>query len=358
MFSGVILLQTLSDVVCSDKMSDRMTTEEIDQILDLHNIYRSFEDSGDMERQIWNDRMESLARVWAANCDFEHPDKSVNKEYDNVGQNLYVTSAKTVDLARPMFQWYDEIKDHNYDTLTCTAGKMCGHYTQLVWAHSRYVGCAYHYCDQLKSATNIPKGILLVCNYAPSGNVKIKGKPLKPYLKGPACSMCSNRAGWCKENLCNWQCSGPGKDCKCAAICYNCGKLDLKTCRCSCSKGWMGADCSVRCQDNMPDYLKKKNAVCNPGPGQSGIPPSHCKKKNIPRICPSMCGVCTKAETPPEPDQCPPVFGIRETHRQEELDAEKSAAAGVIVYSTQAMFTGHHGMMMPTTLLLALIFTQ
>ena len=46
---------------------------------------------------------------------------------------------------------------------------MCGHYTQVVWASSIHIGCAYHWCQPLTGAFS--QATLLVCNYAPAGNL-------------------------------------------------------------------------------------------------------------------------------------------------------------------------------------------
>lgn len=34
-----------------------------------------------------------------------------------------------------------------YATSSCKPGKMCGHYTQMVWKTSTKVGCAYAVCE-------------------------------------------------------------------------------------------------------------------------------------------------------------------------------------------------------------------
>ena len=87
---------------------------------------------------------------------------------------------------------YNEKEHYNFDTRTC-ATKKCGHYTQVVKANSRYVGCAFRRC---------PDKVLTICNYS-AGNLYSS----RPHTKGPACSKCASGAGWCKNKLCNWQCT-------------------------------------------------------------------------------------------------------------------------------------------------------
>jgi len=42
--------------------------------------------------------------------------------------------------------WDGEKSDYTFATRTCASGKVCGHYTQVVWAKSKYLGCGYAYC--------------------------------------------------------------------------------------------------------------------------------------------------------------------------------------------------------------------
>jgi len=104
---------------------------------------------------------------------------------------------------------------------------MCGHYTQVVWAKTRHVGCAIQDCSPLTGAFS--QGTYLVCNYGPAGNYVGQ----KPFLKGAACSKCTSGTSWCNDKgLCNAECNGAGSQCKCAARCHNCATLDRNKCRC------------------------------------------------------------------------------------------------------------------------------
>jgi len=191
-----------------------------------------------------------------------------------------------------------------------------------VWATSSDVGCAVHRCDPLTETTLSP-ATFLVCNYWPAGNYK----DLKPYTKGPACSKCGSGAGWCKDKLCNPECSSGGKGCSCAAICYNCAKMDLKTCRCKCVKGWYGTDCKVRCEDT--------HDMCNANPGW---PPSWCNRDYVQAGCPAMCDLC-KVDPHAEEGLCEPAY---------------APGADTDYNSAQTTFTKNHQSMM---ILLMVIIT-
>ncbi|BFG42190.1 hypothetical protein CerSpe_284640 [Prunus speciosa] len=56
-----------------------------------------------------------------------------------------------------------EKPNYDYNSNTCAAGKVCGHYTQVVWRNSVRLGCAKARC------TN--GGTFIGCNYDPRGNI-------------------------------------------------------------------------------------------------------------------------------------------------------------------------------------------
>ncbi|XP_022960609.1 pathogenesis-related protein PRB1-3-like [Cucurbita moschata] len=60
--------------------------------------------------------------------------------------------------------WVDEKQFYDYATNSCDSGKVCGHYTQVVWRNSIRIGCARVEC-------NNARGVLITCNYDPYGNV-------------------------------------------------------------------------------------------------------------------------------------------------------------------------------------------
>ena len=275
-----------------------LTTQQMQEIVDVHNELRAVEGSSDMELMTWNNFLASLAEGWAAGCDWKHgqPPLGDNPQYSAIGQNLFATTGSRINLTSAVANaWVKNEKPYyDYDTLECADGEVCGHYTQVVWATSRHVGCAYQLCRPLAGlGSAYSSALYLVCNYGPAGNYG----GTKPFAKGPACSKCGTGAGWCKNGLCNSACSSPGQDCSCAAHCYNCAELDLNTCRCLCADGWRGTDCSVRCEDT--------HRYCNVSPGW---PPSTCGTDYVQRNCPAMCKLCT-ADPDAVADKCEPVYG-------------------------------------------------
>jgi len=285
----------------------RTLTEKLkSDIINKHNELRAREGASNMEYMMWKESLAAAAADKVAQCVWRHgsrplPGAIYESNFTAYGQNLFTKINGRINVVGSIHKWYDQKPDFDYEKLACTAGKVCKFYTQLVWATSRQVGCAHHYCKTVVN-TRFRDVEFLACNYLPAGNFE----GLKPFKKGPACSQCEGGAGWCKDKLCNSRCTKAGKDCSCEAICHNCATLNLTTCRCSCLAGWTGPDCSEPCEDT--------NEYCNPNLGSVGWPPSWCNHHEhgymIRRECPLMCKQCE-----PDPDaeagKCPPAFAAR-----------------------------------------------
>ncbi|CAI5977698.1 unnamed protein product [Closterium sp. NIES-65] len=109
---------------------------------------------------------DATAQEWAnelasKGCPLEHGGA------EGLGQNLYWLSpaALTPQEDRGAVQsWVEEKADWTPSPIPdgCADGKMCGHYTQVVWRDTTHVGCASAQC---------PDGSgMWVCDYSPPGN--------------------------------------------------------------------------------------------------------------------------------------------------------------------------------------------
>merc|ERR1711881_817967 len=89
----------------------------------------------------------------------------------NYGENLYVTSSHSkTNYAQATDPWSEEHADYNHFDRTCTQGKMCGHYTQVVWEETTRMGCAAARCSDIKSVSWSNGGTMIICQYYPPGN--------------------------------------------------------------------------------------------------------------------------------------------------------------------------------------------
>jgi len=135
----------------------RLSTEEIEVILERHNYWRV--DVGVNKKLEWSNEMADLAADWARelkkNCGFEHrPD-------NNFGENLFKGTIGFYNAKDVVDAWAGEKAHYNYSKNKCKSGKVCGHYTQIVWKTTQKVGCAKIQCDGFD---------VWVCNYDPPGN--------------------------------------------------------------------------------------------------------------------------------------------------------------------------------------------
>uniref|UniRef100_A0A915K960 SCP domain-containing protein n=1 Tax=Romanomermis culicivorax TaxID=13658 RepID=A0A915K960_ROMCU len=88
----------------------------------------------------------------------------------NYGENVYYNTMNPQDsnfhMKNAVQSWFDEHKQFRYPN---SCGGACGHYTQVVWAKSKKVGCGFTVCDGIAGWVG-SKAVMLVCNYDPPGN--------------------------------------------------------------------------------------------------------------------------------------------------------------------------------------------
>ncbi|XP_063783505.1 GLIPR1-like protein 1 isoform X2 [Pseudophryne corroboree] len=168
--------------------------------LEAHNLIRSkvTPTASNMKYMTWDSDLAKIAKSWTSKCIFDHNTnllmKGLHPVFSPVGENLLMGPG--TEMMGITKKWADEVAYYNFDTNGCLTGKMCGHYTQVVWANSYKVGCA---------ATKCPGsyGFIVACNYGPAGN--FRGS--KPYHSGVPCSECPGDQ--CENNLCNYSSGCP-----------------------------------------------------------------------------------------------------------------------------------------------------
>ncbi|XP_006266257.2 peptidase inhibitor 16 isoform X1 [Alligator mississippiensis] len=158
-----------------------LSDEDERMILQMHNLYRSqvSPPAADMQKLSWDPDLGTFAKAYAEKCIWDH-----NKDRGRRGENLFIMMEE-LDLQLAMEDWHSEYQYYNLTTTKCATGRMCGHYTQVVWANTLRIGCGAHFCETVEGIEERDMH-LLVCNYEPPGN--IRGR--KPYREGSPCSLC------------------------------------------------------------------------------------------------------------------------------------------------------------------------
>nr|BAA24011.1 HrTT-1 [Halocynthia roretzi] len=172
-------------------------------LLRTHNARRAIAQpkAANMRRMTWDMELERLAVAYSRKCIYEHNPRTKHSRFEYVGENLFISTgyAFTPSLMKHAVEaWDDEKQYYDYETKKCQRGKMCGHYTQVVWADTFKMGCGVTRCSDIDvRGRRWKNAILLVCNYGPGGNY-----PTHPFVTAPSCSKCAP-TDICRRNLCN-----------------------------------------------------------------------------------------------------------------------------------------------------------
>ncbi len=138
------------------------------QMLAAHNRWRA---SAGVTPLRWSPALARRAQSWASRlaregCDMRH------SRAPDVGENIFYASARRSGGRRQIQAitprtvvdaWARERADYSHARNRCAPGKVCGHYTQVVWSGTREVGCGQAVCADM--------GQIWVCNYQPPGNI-------------------------------------------------------------------------------------------------------------------------------------------------------------------------------------------
>lgn len=144
------------------------TNGEAGAAVDLHNCARRTVTPAaavPIEPLAWDASIASMAQNYSNQCHYAH---SGTPGY---GENIYAAAGFTPTMHDAVAAWAGEESSYNYAANTCASGKVCGHYTQVVWDTTAAVGCGKTYCTQnTPFGANFPNWYLIVCNYSPAGN--------------------------------------------------------------------------------------------------------------------------------------------------------------------------------------------
>jgi uncharacterized protein YkwD len=116
-------------------------------LLDMHNVYRAKHCAAPLT---WSTEVAVAAQRWANRCVFDH---DPNNEFgENLAWGTELSAREAVGL------WYEEVSEYNY---SAPGFGPAGHFTQLVWRASKFLGCGRAMCGG---------DVYWVCRYSPAGN--------------------------------------------------------------------------------------------------------------------------------------------------------------------------------------------
>ena len=139
----------------------------VDQLIARHNHYRSLhKDTPKLQK---SKDLCKIAQAYAEKLAKKGVMKHSGNTYNgkSMGENLYVTMSSgvvkiTANAAAD--SWYKEKSNYNYAKPGFALNT--GHFTQLVWKSTQYVGCGF-----ARGKYSAYNAIHVVCNYYPAGNV-------------------------------------------------------------------------------------------------------------------------------------------------------------------------------------------
>ncbi len=151
-----LILLVASLYITGGEQKPNVTDEEIEMLLDRHNAWRA---EVGVPAVKWSDQLAVVADQWARtlnkqSCAWKH-------SQNGYGENLFRGTVGAYTAADAVDAWGSEKLDYNYAKNKCKPGKVCGHYTQMVWKGTTEVGCAKTICEGY---------VVWVCNYDPPGN--------------------------------------------------------------------------------------------------------------------------------------------------------------------------------------------
>lgn len=169
MFKPTLALAALIFSLGSAQAATTLTSAEQTDMVTAHNTWRAEVGVPNLK---WSATLADSAQVWADKLKATQACKMVHSQTAGVGENLYwaspvmysngTTVAQTISATQVTASWGAEKKDYTYAGNTCATGKVCGHYTQVVWKATTEVGCGKAMCAD--------KSQVWACQYTPAGN--------------------------------------------------------------------------------------------------------------------------------------------------------------------------------------------
>ena len=144
-----------NDNCCS--FAGSLSCDEINQVLARVNAIR---DEVGVPHLSWDCSLAEGSQSWAVELSKKG---TLEHSRGNYGENLYWSSTSNSTVIDGVNAWYAEKPNFVYGKSDwCKNGTVCGHYTQLIWEDTKYIGCGI---------VRGSGGTYVVCRFYPPGNV-------------------------------------------------------------------------------------------------------------------------------------------------------------------------------------------
>lgn len=139
------------------KTPSTLNANEKQEIIDVHNQWRT---EVGVDSIKWSEELATIAQSWAnrlakKGCRMKHSST-------NYGENIYWSSFESTPK-QVVNAWGTEKKYYHRKKIKESQVHKYGHYTQMVWSTTTFVGCGRAKCKNGQE--------IWVCNYAPAGNI-------------------------------------------------------------------------------------------------------------------------------------------------------------------------------------------
>ncbi|XP_077292273.1 venom allergen 5.02-like [Arctopsyche grandis] len=152
--------------------------------------------ASNMNLLVWDDKLQELAQNWALQGKMAHNQNRHDDRFQ-VGENIYFSFDPRAEVkanwTAAAESWFAENKVYTYSK---GFSMSTGHYTQVVWADTIYVGCGFSHYRENGQTTGT-----YVCNFGPAGNFADQ----YPYETGTGCEelCCTEQCGKLYGDECN-----------------------------------------------------------------------------------------------------------------------------------------------------------
>ncbi|KAL8114065.1 hypothetical protein AgCh_021085 [Apium graveolens] len=140
------------------------------EFLHLHNLARRH---ARLPPFVWDPKLEEYAKQYGLKRKNSGDCSTLVHSMGPYGENLFWGKGSGWKPKDAVKRWVKEHRFYDQETNECKPGKMCGHYTQVVWRDTISVGCAVEICPNNDTLT--------ICSYDPPGNY-LGEKPMIHYI--------------------------------------------------------------------------------------------------------------------------------------------------------------------------------